>query len=459
MNSEGIYTGTDHLTPELIREYLNGKLNEARMHEIEMHLLECDFCADAVEGFELSSQSHVKTDRALFALRKRLNEKLRQHERPGMIRWPAWSAAAGIALAIAGYVVIRQQENEQQELAVRQSEAFLQTESNDTLLIFMPAGEELLASNEPADDRTETARDFSADGARSNAIASPGAEVPLNAAVPENKAGIAVRKPSRIQERLRFRLPDSLNYGEEVAAVKSGNLEQVERQKKPTVYIRGTTLFRNAAKQDTNEIKLVTGRVVDEEDQPLPGVSIAIGSTPAGTTTNAAGNFRLEMPENEDTLVVSLLGYESRTVSVEDTLAGLVLAMRPDEAALEEVVVVGYGKQKKRAITGAAPASSGEAVPEAGRAAYRKYLADSLRYPEEALIKRIEGEVIVGFKVTREGSLSDFRILRSLGYGCDKEAIRLIREGPEWRLSPKKNRRGQAAEATQKVEFELPRNH
>src|SRR3546814_8578531 len=72
-----------------------------------------------------------------------------------MIRWPVWSAAAGIALAIAGYVVIKQQEKEQQLAAIRQSEAFLQTGVNDTLIIFIPEApepvnkEKFLAVNTP----------------------------------------------------------------------------------------------------------------------------------------------------------------------------------------------------------------------------------------------------------------------------------------------------------------------
>jgi len=156
MNREGKHTG--HLTPDIIRKYLAGELSSAAMHAVETHLLDCAFCTDAVEGFELSERAQVKTDRTLLALRKKLNQRIREHEQPRMIRWPAWSAAAaGIALAIAGYVVIKQREKEEQLLAIQQSQAFLESGPGDTLLIFLPEAPEpvsdqrLIASNTASD--------------------------------------------------------------------------------------------------------------------------------------------------------------------------------------------------------------------------------------------------------------------------------------------------------------------
>src|SRR3546814_16232575 len=89
------------------------------MHQIETHVLECEFCSDAVEGFELYEHAQVRTEQTLLALRKDLNQKIREHQQPRMIRWPVWSAADGIALAIAGYVVIKQQEKDQKTEAIR----------------------------------------------------------------------------------------------------------------------------------------------------------------------------------------------------------------------------------------------------------------------------------------------------------------------------------------------------
>ncbi|MCU0432917.1 MAG: energy transducer TonB [Bacteroidia bacterium] len=67
-----------------------------------------------------------------------------------------------------------------------------------------------------------------------------------------------------------------------------------------------------------------------------------------------------------------------------------------------------------------------------GRAALEKFLADNTRYPEQAKKNNITGFVVVGFMVKEDGSLTDFRILKSLGYGCDEEAMRVAKLMPAW---------------------------
>jgi TonB family protein len=61
-----------------------------------------------------------------------------------------------------------------------------------------------------------------------------------------------------------------------------------------------------------------------------------------------------------------------------------------------------------------------------GSEAFRKFIADNLSYPQEALEARIEGSVVVGYDISDEGSVINPHILKGLGYGCDEEAIRVI---------------------------------
>jgi TonB family protein len=76
------------------------------------------------------------------------------------------------------------------------------------------------------------------------------------------------------------------------------------------------------------------------------------------------------------------------------------------------------------------------AAPAGGRKAFKQYLETNLRYPEQALKNNVEGKVTVQFTVESNGKLSDFKVLKGLGYGCDEEVIRLIQQGPAW--SPSK---------------------
>jgi protein TonB len=75
-----------------------------------------------------------------------------------------------------------------------------------------------------------------------------------------------------------------------------------------------------------------------------------------------------------------------------------------------------------------------ETMPEfpGGEEALNTYLADSLRYPAVAIEMAIQGRVFVTFVVEKDGSISDARILRGIGGGCDEEALRVIQNMPKW---------------------------
>jgi TonB family protein len=75
------------------------------------------------------------------------------------------------------------------------------------------------------------------------------------------------------------------------------------------------------------------------------------------------------------------------------------------------------------------------AEPVGGLRAYDKYQDDNLRYPQQALDNNIKGRVAIQFTVGLDGSLNEFKVTRSLGFGCDEEVIRLVKEGPAWRPS------------------------
>ena len=68
-----------------------------------------------------------------------------------------------------------------------------------------------------------------------------------------------------------------------------------------------------------------------------------------------------------------------------------------------------------------------------GPEAMMQYVAKHINYPKEAQKAGIQGRVFVGFIVEADGSLSDFKVLRGIGYGCDEEAIRVAQSMPKWK--------------------------
>ncbi len=98
--------------------------------------------------------------------------------------------------------------------------------------------------------------------------------------------------------------------------------------------------------------KTITGQVTDQStDEGLPGVNVLIKNTTIGTVTDVEGNYRLTVPDNSQTLVFSSVGYVSEEVNIGNQTV-INMALSPDIQALEEIVVVGYGTQEKKDITG-----------------------------------------------------------------------------------------------------------
>jgi TonB family protein len=114
----------------------------------------------------------------------------------------------------------------------------------------------------------------------------------------------------------------------------------------------------------------------------------------------------------------------------------LNVKLESDVAQLSEVVVTGYSP------SGVDPNHEPIiklAEPIGGRKAYDQYLKNSLRYPQEALARKIKGKVTIQFTVKTDGSLDDFSVLKGLGYGCDEEVVRLVQEGPKWQPTTEDN--------------------
>ncbi|MEP7256857.1 MAG: TonB-dependent receptor [Flavitalea sp.] len=105
----------------------------------------------------------------------------------------------------------------------------------------------------------------------------------------------------------------------------------------------------------------VTGRITDPNGIPLAGASVKLKGSDIGVNTDANGNFSLQAPNEGGILVISYIGYEN--VEIKALKAGAVnIQMKQSEIKMEDVVVVGYGTQKKINMTGAIDVVSGEAL-------------------------------------------------------------------------------------------------
>ena len=96
----------------------------------------------------------------------------------------------------------------------------------------------------------------------------------------------------------------------------------------------------------------VSGVVTDAMNEPLPGITVAVETTASGTITDQDGKYNITVPDKNSTLLFSFIGFATQKITVNGRSV-INVTLLEDVAMLDEVVVVGYGTQKKVNVTGA----------------------------------------------------------------------------------------------------------
>ncbi|MEO6721850.1 MAG: TonB-dependent receptor [Ferruginibacter sp.] len=154
-------------------------------------------------------------------------------------------------------------------------------------------------------------------------------------------------------------------------------------------------------------VRTITGNVTSERGEPLSGVSVQVKGGGKATTTSSNGTFALDVEDNAKTLVFSFVGMVTREVSIEGKNS-LQVVLQLSNKALDEVVVVGYGTQKRSTLTGAVSSVSSKTLNE---------------LPVAGIDQALQGRV-AGLTVTNNGSPGTAPIVRirgisSINFGAD----------------------------------------
>lgn len=167
------------------------------------------------------------------------------------------------------------------------------------------------------------------------------------------------------QSEFLFNYKDSdISHIKTKVAVRSGKIEEVLNQALLNTGLafsingRHVTIFK--APQGVKESrKVINGNVKDSGGEVLLGVSIVVKGTSQGTVTDINGDYSIEVPDDHVVLVFSYLGYKIKELSVKGK-SRLEVVLDEDTQKLDEVVVIGYGTQKKVNLTGAVSSVSSE---------------------------------------------------------------------------------------------------
>ena len=197
------------------------------------------------------------------------------------------------------------------------------------------------------------------------------------------------------------------------------------------------TTFRSISKE-----KIITGNVINAASgTPIAGATVIVNGETIGTSTDHMGRFKITLPASKELLTVSSIGFASQTVAVGNKHE-LTIQLKKDYVKLNEIEVVSYGPALKNAPAStpsqkeenSAGFTAVEQMPSfpGGISELYKHLAKNIRYPGEASRAGIEGQVEITFIVNKTGAIRNPRITKSLGFGTDEEALRVVVSMPRW---------------------------
>ena len=166
---------------------------------------------------------------------------------------------------------------------------------------------------------------------------------------------VSVKVNKKLINRVLYKLFSNTNTGFEILN------KQIILKKLPKK-VGAISNGSNSLPDDTQAIQFaVTGVVADNDGAPLPGANVVEKGTTNGTQTDFDGNYSINVTDENAILVISYLGFSTKEVEVNGQTT-ISIALVEDMAGLDEVVVVGYGSQKKGEITAAIASIDGEAI-------------------------------------------------------------------------------------------------
>ena len=402
-------------------DYIRGLRKGKEAHRLEKESMQDPFLADAMDGYNQVEGNH---EQRIEKLRMQVSAHSAKKKNTYAITWSI-AACLIIGFGISSYFLFLKKS--------MTDEVFIAEESVSTKLA------EPAAPLTPAIPATPTVpatpqKEIALATTKIKTDSTPVSEITARQA---NKKDMIAKIQATSQPQqgvLVATVPVMEEVSEETAAlqevVATMDTFESESDKKMKLAKVATILPQN---------NMIKGRVTNEKGEPLIGASVTYKGTNIGTITNMNGEFSLVKKDDKKRLTAQFIGYDPVEIRV-DTSRTMLIAMNENKQALNEVVVVGYGaKKNKKSVTAGTVVKGNEQAnkditpqPVIGKRKFQKYLKENLVRPTDEKCAQVKGKVVLTFLVNKEGRPFSIKVKESLCESSDKEAIRLIQEGPDW---------------------------
>lgn len=377
-----------HLSANEMQNYLSGKLSGLESNRIERHLLDCSFCAEALEGIE-GSGSHGSFLSDADELRQKIRSRIDDKK---VI--PLWNTPMKIAATIAVIAI-------------------------STLAVLMNL--DRLQESQPKENALGLANSKEKEVSEAEVVEDP-------QVIADNKEEeLETEKPKQI-------ITEVSPAKEEISAALETLATIEETETNEAIAGEGFAAIAELAEEEVSldlameDIEFLSSDTLSPTDiiavEPLMNEVI---TAPAPLALNALAEEKIDKAEADVEVLEESRVKTSRRSAKKNQVAAAF------EAEVELTI---------------------DPTPKIGNDAYSGYLKENLKYPEKARENNIDGSVIITVVVQEDGSLVNFEVKQGLGFGCDQEAIRLIKEGPTWIPGRKNNKTiSQSVEITVLFEF------
>ena len=466
-----------------IQRYVQGKLSAAEMHAMEKAALDDQFLADAMEGMQLAFDEHKESvvTGQLQQLQQQFNARTNRTAKVVAFKpfryWQA-AAAAAVVLIITGVwmfslnresasdkqfapPVIAKTEEPQPSVSPATTENKNTGADADSAVPAEVTADTHHWHNENNKVVTEKVKKPAPKTEDSYSFSTTTANAPVSAASqdlnnaeryfpkPDKKEVLAAEKKEAAPEKKISGAPvadDAAPYaGNRYANAAKAQEAKTAAEREPETELitiaRNDMKAKRAPSKDKNLSGVIKGQVTDPFNNPVANayVQVQLQKTANNNllnnlTTDKWGYFKIPASDSTVDVSIKLSGYGTQNFTLQNNAAINQLQLQPANYSynnFEQLAPVNSKKQQ----AGAYKYPNGmlyDAEPAYGWVAFGQYLEKNKIIPASA--ESVTGNVIVSFEVNKKSILSDFKIEQSLTKAHDEEAIRLIKQGPSWKL-------------------------